>query len=151
MTILFTVHGRLAGAGSKTFLPKGGKTGGRPIAMPASKYTKPWMQSVSAEAAEAMQGRELIRGPVAVGYWFYCPRPQAHYNSKGQLKASAPYYPSHRKEPDWDKLARSTSDAMTGIVWHDDKQVVQGEVHVMYGEPMRAEISVTDLETEATK
>jgi len=146
MTIHFTVLGRLAGAGSKTFMPRGGKAGGRPIAVPASKFTKPWMDSVRAEAAIAARNLPgLIRGPVAVIYSFYCPRPQAHYNSKGELRESAPGYPHHRREPDWDKLCRSTSDAMTGIVWQDDKQVIRAQVSVEYGEPMRAEITVEEL------
>lgn len=146
MTIRFTVIGRLAGSGSKTFMPRGGKKGGRPIAVPASKYSKGWMDSVRAEAAIAARNLPaLMRGPVGVIYTFYCPRPKSHFDSQNRIRDTAPEYPYRRKEPDWDKLCRSTSDAMTGVIWHDDKQVVNAIVSVEYGEPMRCEIAVEEL------
>jgi Holliday junction resolvase RusA-like endonuclease len=49
-------------------------------------------------------------------------------------------------KPDYDKLARSTTDAMTGILWVDDAQVVDAELHKIYGAPAHVQITVELLE-----
>lgn len=66
-------------------------------------------------------------GPVAdrpfiVRVEFHMPRPKGHYGAKG-LRATAPRWPT--KRPDVDKLARAVLDALTGLVWADDSQVVR--------------------------
>jgi Holliday junction resolvase RusA-like endonuclease len=48
-------------------------------------------------------------------------------------------------KPDWDKIARSCSDAMTGIIYLDDAQIVEGHVKKEYGWPERTVITVTKL------
>lgn len=49
-------------------------------------------------------------------------------------------------KPDYDKLARSTADALTGILWVDDGQVVDAEIHKIYGAPAHVQITVELLE-----
>jgi Holliday junction resolvase RusA-like endonuclease len=61
---------------------------------------------------------------------FRMPRPKAHYKASGEIKADAPWFPIVR--PDLTKLLRSTEDAMTGIVWHDDSQIVEQNIHRTY-------------------
>jgi len=50
------------------------------------------------------------------------------------------------KKPDSDKLLRSTNDALTGIIWHDDAQVVRVQAKKVYGEPERVEILAYTME-----
>jgi Holliday junction resolvase RusA-like endonuclease len=45
-------------------------------------------------------------------------------------------------KPDLDKLARSTADALTGVLYVDDAQVVDYELHKIYGKPECVVISV---------
>lgn len=45
-------------------------------------------------------------------------------------------------KPDVDKLLRSVLDALTGIAFKDDSQVVTCEVSKHFGSPARAEIKV---------
>jgi crossover junction endodeoxyribonuclease RusA len=45
-------------------------------------------------------------------------------------------------KPDYDKLARSTTDALTGVLYVDDCQVVDAELHKIYGEPECVHICV---------
>jgi Holliday junction resolvase RusA-like endonuclease len=64
---------------------------------------------------------ELMAGPLTLHIRFCMPRPKYHFNSKGVLKPTAPYY--HTTSPDVTKLIRSTEDALKQIVWRDDAQV----------------------------
>jgi len=51
--------------------------------------------------------------------------------------------------PDLDKLVRAVSDAMTGIVYRDDAQLVSGTFEKRYGDVPGVQISVTALESSA--
>ena len=50
--------------------------------------------------------------------------------------------------PDIDKLARCALDALTGIVFRDDAQIVDLHATKRYGEPERAELTIRELITE---
>lgn len=63
-------------------------------------------------------------GPIDLELQFRVIRPKGHFNSKGVLKPSSPLFPISR--PDVGKLARSTQDALTAVVWLDDAQIVRG-------------------------
>lgn len=83
-------------------------------------------------------GVKILDGPVACMLIFLLSRPQAHYGkSKGVkvVKTTAPPYPA--KKPDADKLARLVLDALTGMAWTDDAQVIQLHVQKRY-HPMDA-------------
>jgi crossover junction endodeoxyribonuclease RusA len=69
------------------------------------------------------------------------PRPKGHYGSgKNELtvKNSAPKYPD--KKPDCTKLLRALEDALTGILWIDDSQVVRQVVGKSYADTGDAKI-----------
>lgn len=132
------VVGEAAPGGSKTARPifKDGKPmmkGGKPvIAMrPASKKTRPWMNLVAETAVHAWGPRDtwVLDGPVIARVTFYVPRPATHYSARpgpaGErvLKPSAPVFPS-TPGPDLDKAARSTLDALKGIVFTNDRRIV---------------------------
>jgi Holliday junction resolvase RusA-like endonuclease len=63
-----------------------------------------WERTVAWHARIAMQGREPMAGPVAVRLVFCLP--------------------THRRV-DCENLAKPVNDALTGIVWNDDSQVVE--------------------------
>lgn len=73
-------------------------------------------------------------------------RPENHWSASGALKEWAPARPL--THPDVDKLLRATFDALTGVVWHDDAQVVCATTAKRYAVPtessdqIRAEIIV---------
>ena len=60
--------------------------------------------------------------PVQVSVCVRWPRPASHYTPRGTLRATAPDDPS---AVDVDKLARAILDALTGVVYRDDRQVVR--------------------------
>lgn len=138
--ITFTVPGLAEPAGSKrAFLHK---TTGKVIVTDANKKSGPWKAEVAAAAAAAMNGGLLIDGPITLALLFYIPRPKGHFGKKG-LRPSAPNYPSIR--PDLLKLARGVEDALSGVCYRDDAQIVSEYLRKIYGEPARCDIRITRL------
>ncbi len=135
-----TVYGTPAPAGSKRALPLGGKFGGRPIVVDANARAKPWKNLIAQQGGIEMRSRSLYRGPLHVNFTFWVRRPKSHYNSKGELKTSAQKWPT--KKPDCLKLARAVEDALSGIVYADDAQIVTEFLVKRYGEPERVEIEI---------
>lgn len=128
MTIQFFVPGIPKPGGSK----KGffNKHTGRVSIVDACAKSKDWKQSCAVFAREAYLGAPLA-GPLIVKFQFQMLRPQGHRGKNG-LKPSAPAVPTTR--PDVLKLARSTEDAMTGIIWIDDAQTVNLSLSKVYSE-----------------
>ncbi len=62
----------------------------------------------------------------AVDVLLVMPRPKSHRRANGELRDSASDY--HENVPDATKLWRSTEDALTGIVWADDKRIIDQQV-----------------------
>jgi len=90
------------------------------------------------------EGAEVIECPVRIEIQFYLPRPKSHYGTgknKGALKESAPWY--HIATPDIDKLVRCVLDALTGVAWKDDSQVVSVTATKSYGIMPGARIKVS--------
>jgi len=88
--------------------------------------SRPWMDAVKYQASKVMDGRPLIAGAVELRVTFYFPRPAGHFGTgrnAGQLRGGAPTH--HTISPDLDKLVRCLGDALTKVVWIDDKQVTR--------------------------
>lgn len=83
-----------------------------------------WRQDVAWAALDATSTdgmARIIDGPVTVTLDFYFQRPKGHFGKRG-LRPSAPAAMTTR--PDLDKLVRAVLDALTGVVFRDDAQVV---------------------------
>jgi Holliday junction resolvase RusA-like endonuclease len=136
----FTVYGQAKPGGSKKAIPH--PRTGRPMIVEDSK-NKPWRQEVAGAALEALAGvtRPLFADEaLAVEFTFVRPRPLGHYGASGSVRSSAPAHPVTR--PDVLKLARAAEDALNGIVWRDDSQIVHETLVKVYGEPERLEVAV---------
>lgn len=122
----FTVYGQPAAQGSKRYVGhrRGADGRERAVLIEQSKRVKPWRRNV-ADAAVLARPAELFDGPLVADMVFSFARPAGHFGTgrnAGVLKASAPLAPA--VAPDLSKLARSTEDALTAIVWKDDSRVV---------------------------
>lgn len=113
--ISFTVLGVAQPKGSaRAFMPKGARF---PVVTSANPNLKGWEDSIRAALQEHAAGH-FFDGPVRVRIIFELPR-----------AASLPKRVIHHlKAPDVDKLARGSLDAMKGVLWKDDSQVI--ELHV---------------------
>lgn len=89
-----------------------------------------WASSIAA-AAQGGDVGGVVPAPEALEVWVWLrvPRPAGHSGKRG-LRPSAPKYVTTR--PDADKYARAVLDALTGIAWTDDSQVVRLHVDKSY-------------------
>ena len=83
-----------------------------------------WRETVAIVVGSAVS--KPIEGPVELSLAFFFPRPKSHYGTGKNselVKASAPIH--HAQKPDIDNVIKSTLDAMNGILYGDDKQVIR--------------------------
>ena len=138
--VKFTVYGTPKPAGSKrAFVMKG-----RAIVTDANPKSRPWKNQVAQVAGETMNGTSVLDGPLSVGMRFYVARPKGHYGKNG-LNAAGRRNPFPAKKPDVLKLARGVEDAMSGVVYRDDAQIVDEHLTKEWGTPERVEIEVWEL------
>ena len=138
--IVFTVYGKPEPAGSKRGFAFKRKTGGMGVAISdANPKSRDWKNSITHRAREEYHG-ELLDGPLSLSLVFHLPRPKGHFGKRG-LRDSAPRHITTK--PDVLKLARAVEDALTGVVWRDDSQIVIETLAKHYGEPARVEIAVS--------
>ena len=68
--------------------------------------------------------------------------PKSWSKKKKQAAKDGTVLPSSR--PDVDNYAKSVMDALTGVVWKDDSQIIKLSISKLYGEP-RLEIEICEI------
>jgi crossover junction endodeoxyribonuclease RusA len=144
--ITFTAYGTPAPKGStKAFFRPGMRF---PVVTEDNTHTRPWAAIVKDAAMQILyQHSQFDRvfypdGPLSLKIVFYMPRPKS-------LPKRVLF---HTKKPDLDKLVRAIKDALTGVVWTDDAQVMSMSAAKLYaseGDMPRAEIQVDQSQVAA--
>lgn len=128
-----TVFGKAAPAGSKRAFrnPRTGKI----MVADANRLAAPWKQQVAGAARAGYMGNPVI-GPVELELTFVLPRPKSHYRTGKNAGVLKDWAVAARptSKPDALKLARGVEDALTGILWKDDAQIVEEHLSKVYGE-----------------
>ena len=127
-TIEFRVYGipQTKGSAKGFAVPNKQKPGKfRTIITNDNKKNKPWAQTVSGEAQRHRVDGCPFEGPIVLEMVFLMPIPKS-------LPKRAPAF--MLKKPDVDKMTRSVKDALSGVLYIDDKQVVHTDVKKMYCE-----------------
>lgn len=117
MTITLQVDGVPQPKGSMQGFVVRTRRGPRAVVTEDNARTRPWAALVRDAARQAIgEAIAFPRGvPVRLEAVFTLPRPIGL-----PKRITAP-----TKKPDLDKLARTVKDALTGVVWQDDSQVVE--------------------------
>lgn len=142
VTLTFTVFGEAIPQGSaKAFMPKHARF---PVVTSDNPRLRGWRQLVAEAASAALEGTGWHDGvgPIALTAIFYLPRP----------KSLGAKVKPHLTRSDVDKLARAIGDALTGVCWRDDSQVVSLTVQKCYASlstSPRAQISISTGEDAA--
>lgn len=138
--IKITVFGRPEPQGSaRAFTPKGWK---RPVITSDNPKLKSFRQEVSKAALVARQEAgfaDVLFGkhePVCVVFRFFFARPESVPKKRRR----------HVVKPDLSKLVRCVEDSLSGIIFHDDAQIVSIATEKCYGSPERAELAVSNYE-----
>lgn len=115
---------------SGTPVPQGSKSLSRfGVMYEANKALKPWRERVTA-AALWCAPVELMEGPLVLAVAFAMPRP----------KTVKREFPSVK--PDLDKLTRAIGDALSGVVYKDDAQIIRLDAIKFYDDIPGAHIVV---------
>jgi len=100
----------------------------------ANDKTKPWQDVVAEVAKKELSWNGVVwTGAVSLSVQFMLPRPKSLRNRTAW----------HTKRPDLDKLARSVGDALTGVAYVDDSQVVGWLLTKAYAEPNGVGVHIT--------
>ena len=137
-SISFVVYGLPAPQGSKRHMGNG-------VMVESSKAVKPWRQDVKHAALASVPNDWNTLAPVTISVVFRFKRPQGHIGKRG-LKPSSPQHCTSARSGDIDKLCRATLDALTGVAFDDDRQVISliaSKRYTIDNEPQGALITIS--------
>jgi Holliday junction resolvase RusA-like endonuclease len=103
---------------------------------------KDYQTTVGWCARQAMVGRLPLQGPLECRIRIFAPIPQSWSKKKKAAALAGELRPGR---PDWDNLAKAIGDALTHIVFGDDKQVAEATISKRYDLKPRLEIEVAPL------
>ena len=143
-SIEFNVIGTPKPAGSKrgfAFHRKNGRLG---VAITDTSGTpgREWRALVQDRARQALGDTPALEGPLRLSVTFWIARPKSHFNAKGIVRSSSSKTPWGK--PDATKLVRAIEDALNGIAWRDDAQVVTQHVFKRYGAVAGATVRIAE-------
>ena len=90
-------------------------------------------------------GEPLITGPVSLDWTAYFQMPQSASKKRRAAMLAGEIWPT--VTPDRDNIEKIICDALNGVVWRDDKQVVTGDraPQKRYAEEPRLEITIKEV------
>jgi len=101
--------------------------------------TRSEKQAVAAWAMEA--GAQIMEGPINLRLTAYLRMPQSVSKRRRADMLSGAERPT--KKPDVDNVAKLAMDALNGVCWRDDVQVVDLSVRKFWSETPRLEIEIS--------
>lgn len=136
--ISFTVPGQAVGKGR----PRIGKVGAHARMFTPTK-TVNYETLVAMCAQKAMAGAPLLHGPIEVRMSIWCQVPASWSGKKQRDALSGLIHPTTK--PDIDNVEKAIFDALNGVVWNDDVQVVDVVKRKRYGPTPGVEVHVLPL------
>lgn len=137
-SVSFTVPGPVRGKGRPRATARGGFA-----RMYTDKKTRNYETDVKMFAAQAMGAAALMQGPVRVIMVARFEPPKSTPKKRRAAMLGGEIYPT--KKPDTDNISK-VKDAMNGVVWSDDAQVVIEIVSKIYAEAPGLDITVESVE-----
>lgn len=125
--------------GARIVFPKSGKPFVHEYPHPESKA---WEAAIGQLAKIHMRGRPPTANPVALLVHVFRPVPQSWSKSDHDAALVGAHLPTDK--PDWDNYGKIT-DALNGIAWLDDAQVVDGRCIKRYSERPALRIEVREF------
>lgn len=132
MTVTVTLPGIPQGKGRPRFVRRTGH------AFTPAK-TRSYESMLQGAAIEAMNGHSILDGPLNVKVEAHFPVPASWSQKKRAAALLGVTRPTTR--PDWENIAKML-DAFNGVVWLDDKQIVEGSIVKRYSEAPRLVVTV---------
>lgn len=137
--VTFMVPGKPVGKGR----PRAARRG-KGITLYTPEKTATYESTVALVASQAMAGRPLLNGPVEVVMRMVLPIPASWSSRKKDQALDGIVFPTTK--PDMDNVVKGIFDAINGVVWGDDTQVVDLQVRKRYGATPRVSVIVSTVE-----
>lgn len=142
MTVLaFSLNGEPRGKGR----PRVDTRGAFPRIHTDSKTAK-YERSVAKAAMAQMVGRAPLQGPLSVSLRFRMPI--AKSATKRAKAAMAAGEIAHQGRPDLDNMAKAIFDALNGVVFVDDSQIVRSFCTKLYAEQPGVDVRVAAFDPQ---
>ena len=98
------------------------------------------------EMRQQLVGHEPFSGPCRLTIEATFLRPKSHFGSgrnAGRVKANAPRH--HTVKPDCDNITKIYADCLNGLVFKDDRQIVEATCVKQYGDIPRVDILACEV------
>lgn len=105
------------------------------------KKQRNFMAELKDVAAQAMEGRSPLDGPLMVEAVFAWPWPKA----MSVRKRAEPAAKWRTSRPDADNLFKLVGDALNGVVWRDDAIIASSHAFKMHGDAAETRVRVRTL------
>ena len=132
MTIEFTVPGRPVPMARPRVTAHGTYT---------PKRCRDYKTAVALAAKAAMKGQEPLTGAVHIILQFAFAIPKS-WPKKKRLNGGLVW---HTARPDLDNLSKSVTDALIGIVYKDDSQIISANIEKTYAEKDGVRVAVEEV------
>lgn len=109
-----------------------GRSGHQFVNIYTPAATRSAENDVGREGRRAMAGRPPLECALKVEFLAVFPVPASWSKKKRQAALSGDLRPTGK--PDWDNIGKLASDALNGICWKDDSQLVDVRTQKFYGE-----------------
>lgn len=139
-SLYFIVEGEPVGKGRARSVTRRSKTRGTYIAHVTPEKTRSYEAAIRSEAARAMENFELMGGPLAMRLEIYMGVPASWSKAKRDAALIGEILPV--KKPDVDNVCKAVCDAMNGVVYLDDSQIVDCHISKQYSAVPRVEIRI---------
>jgi Holliday junction resolvase RusA-like endonuclease len=139
MQIHFQVEGDPKGKGRPRFSRVGNFT-----KVYTDKQTLSYEAMITAFAKQAMGVTDLLETPVSVFLYVRLPVPQSYSKKRREACLSGAEKPC--KKPDIDNIAKTYLDAMNGVIFVDDTQVIGLHVTKVYATEAGVDVMVMEAE-----
>jgi Holliday junction resolvase RusA-like endonuclease len=137
MMIVYSVYGEPVGKGRPRFAKRGNF-----VSTYTPQKTKTYEDEIRLMAKAAMGASEALETPVTVAIYIRVGIPASF--SKQKRKDALANIERPTKKPDADNILKCFLDAMNGIVYLDDKQVVNIHLTKVYAETPAVEVMVKE-------
>lgn len=135
--ITITIPGEMRGKGRPRFSTRGGHVRAYSDAKTANAET--WVRACAIEQA----GMVPIVGPVSIGITIAVEVPASWPKKRRADALAGAVFPTSK--PDLDNCFKLIADALNGIVWSDDKQIVRAECRKHYAERAQTVLTVAEV------
>ena len=141
MIARFTVPGPPQGKGRPRFT----RTGHAFTPAKTAEYERQIRQAYTRQCGQTFPEDAALR--VKIVAWFSVPASDS--KARRDMKLKHKMLPI--KKPDWDNIGKVICDALNGLAYRDDSQIVDGRVIKVYGEQPKVTVIIEAIEADNTE